>query len=209
MRIGISIILLICLIFLAADEKGHAGNRRMLGPNVTMSWASSYLSIESTAVNVEKDTSWTYASSTGWFFDYLVNPYISLRTNWFFYPALINTKPCDLGNHSGEIPLHEMGFSVLRHFNLQPLNPWFGAGPFMQFSTVDDPNSYILHAILSLGFDYEFTDETFFCPEFMWGIGTRLVSSKDETVQIDVPTGKDFTSSGIVIFFKLGVGKSF
>lgn len=209
MRTRITISLLLFLFVLSADKELNAATRRMLGPNFTMSWASSYLAIDSASVKVQNNSSWTYASATGWFFDYMINPYISFRSNWFFYPAIINSKPDDMKDRAGEIPLHEIGFSILRHFNLQPINPWFGAGPFMQFSTIDDVNSYILHAILSVGFDYEIIEDTFICPEFMWGIGARLVSSNQETVQVNIPTGKDFTSSGIVIFFKLGVAKSF
>ncbi|HOP30758.1 MAG TPA: hypothetical protein P5120_15715 [Spirochaetota bacterium] len=209
MRIRISILLLLSFILFAAENSLHAAKRRMLGPNFTMSWASSYLAIDSASVKVENDASWTYASATGWFFDYLLNPYISIRSNWFFYPAVINSSPDDMYDRAGEIPLHEIGFSVLRHFNLQPINPWFGAGPFMQFSTINDVNSYIIHAVLSVGFDYEITEETFICPELMCGIGARLLSSDEETVQVNIPTGKDFTSSGIVVFFKLGVGRTF
>jgi hypothetical protein len=209
MRSRFTILLLLVLIILTAGDIVYAAKRRMLGPNFTMSWASSYLAIDSSSVTVENDASWTYASATGWFFDYLLNPYISFRSNWFFYPAVINSSPKDMKARVGEIPLHEIGFAVLRHFNLQPINPWFGAGPFMQFSTLNDVNSYIVHAVLSAGFDYEFTEDTFICPELMWGIGARLLSSDEETVQVNIPTGKDFTSSGIVIFFKLGVGKTF
>ena len=79
----------------------------------------------------------------------------------------------------------------------------------MQFSTINDANSYIVHAVLSTGFDYEVDEDTFFCPEIMWGIGARLLSSDEDTVQVNIPSGKDFTSSGIVIFFKLGVARSF
>jgi len=209
MRIRISILLLLSFILFAAENSLHAAKRRMLGPSFTMSWASSYLAIDSASVQVENETSWTYASAAGWFFDYLINPYISFRTEWFFYPSVINCNPSDIKDKTGEIPLHEIGFSILRHFNLQPINPWFGVGPFMQFSTINDVNSYILHAVLSAGFDYEIDEETFICPELMWGIGARLLSSDEETVQVNIPSGKDFTSSGIVIFFKLGVGRSF
>ena len=209
MRIRISITLLLFTAILTLENNLYAAKRRMLGPNFTMSWASSYLAIDSSSVKVENDASWTYASAAGWFFDYLLNPYISIRSNWFFYPAIMNSSPDDMMDSAGEIPLHEIGFSVLRHFNLKPINPWFGAGPFMQFSTLNDVNSYIIHAMLSMGFDYEITEDTFFCPEFMWGIGARILSSDEETVQVNIPTGKDFTSSGIVIFFKLGVGRTF
>ncbi|HOP63807.1 MAG TPA: hypothetical protein PK906_10575 [Spirochaetota bacterium] len=209
MKTRLFTVLIILILGFVSDSSLYAAKRRILGPNLTMSWASSYLAIESGSVQVENDASWTYASATGWFFDYLLNPYISMRTNWFFYPSVINSDVRDIDQRAGEIPLHEVGFSVLRHFNLQPINPWFGAGPFMQFSTIDDPNSYIVHVLLSFGCDYEIMEDVFLCPELMAGIGARLISSDEETVQIDVPTGEDFTSSGIVIFFKIGVGKSF
>jgi len=201
-------ILILLFFFLSSAVELHAEKRRMLGPNFTMSWASSYLTIESGSVKVKDSASWTYASAGGWFFDYMLNPYISLRSNWFFYPSVINSKIQDMDDRAGEIPLHEIGFSVLRHFN-SPINPWFGAGPFVQFSTVNDVNSYIIHLILSVGFDYEFMEDTYLCPELMWGIGARILSSEESTVALDVPTGKDFTSSGIVIFFKIGVAKAF
>jgi hypothetical protein len=199
------------IIFFLAPCDSHAVVRRMIGPNVTMSYASSYVAIESGSVTVQNNASWTYATATGWFFDALFTPYISLRTNWFFYPTSINSNYKDFNKRPGEIPLHEMGFSVLRHFNLNPINPWFGAGPFMQFATINDVNSYILHALLSVGFDYEISEDTYFCPELMTGLGMKLVKSQSgqEGVQIDIPTGKDFSTSGIVVFIKIGVGKAF
>jgi hypothetical protein len=197
------------IITFIAFSDSNAVVRRMIGPNITMSWASSYLAIESGSVTVQNDSSWTYATATGWFFDALLTPYISMRTNWFFYPTPINSKLEDMNKDLGEIPLHEMGFSVLRHFNFGSLNPWFGAGPFLQFATIDDVNSYILHALLSVGFDYEISEDTFLCPQLMSGLGMKLISSKQQSVVIDVPTGKDFSTSGIVIFFKIGVGKAF
>jgi len=129
------------IIVLSSAEISSAAVRRMLGPNITMSWASSYLEIQSGSIKVQDDTSWDYATAPGWFFDYMVSPYISLRTNWFFYPTSLNNNYSDFRKTNGQIPLHEAGFSVLRHFNLTPLNPWFGAGPFIQFATLDDVNS--------------------------------------------------------------------
>jgi hypothetical protein len=206
---GINIFLILIIITAAADNSS-AAVRRMLGPNMTVSWASSYLGIESGSVTLQDNASWTNAIAPGWFFDYLVTPYISLRTNWFFYPTSLNGKFGDFQKSNGKIPLHEAGFSILRHFNAGSINPWFGAGPFMQVATLDDVNSYILHIVLSVGFDYEIGEDTYFCPELMGGIGARLIrSSEEQDVVIDVPTGKDFSSSGIVVFLKLGVGKAF
>lgn len=203
-----SIILFLILIIASGDDL-YAQRRRMLGANVNMSWASSYLTIDSTSVKVENNASWTYASAVGWFFDYMTTPHISFRSEWFFYPAAINSAPGEMKEHIGEMPLHEIGFSILKHYNFKPINPWVGAGPYMQFSTINDVNSYILHGMISFGCDYEFLDDTFFCPEFMCGIGVRIISSNSNTVQIDVPTGKDFTTSGIILIAKLGVAKSF
>jgi len=198
------------LIILFSVSNSSAAVRRMLGPNVTLSWASSYLAIESGQVTVQDNSTWTYATAVGWFFDYMTTPYISLRTNWFFYPTSLSGRLNEFKEADGQIMTHEIGVSVLRHFNSSPLNPWFGVGPFLQFATIDDVNSYTIHAIISVGFDYEMTDDVYFCPELMWGIGSRIISrSEDEDVQIDVPTGKDFSSSGIVVFFKLGIGKAF
>lgn len=208
-NIGICFFITVCLVF-SSERDSFAGVRRMLGPNVTMSWASSYLEIQSGSIAVRDDTNWDYATASGWFFDYLMTPYISVRTNWFFYPTALNSNIMDFNKTNGQIPLHEAGFSVLRHFNLKHLNPWFGAGPFLQFATLDDVNTYIVHAVLSVGFDYEITDDVFFCPEFMWGLGARIISKKTgEDVQIDVPTGRGFSSSGFIVFLKLGVGRVF
>jgi len=206
---GAYLVLSFIILFTAAGNS-YAAVRRMLGPNITMSWASSYLEIQSGSIKVQDDTSWDYATAPGWFFDYLATPYISLRTNWFFYPTSLNSNYKDFQKNNGQIPLHEAGFSVLRHFNLTPLNPWFGAGPFIQFATLDDVNSYIVHAVLSVGFDYEISEDVYFCPELMGGLGARLISrGTDKNVKIDVPTGRGFSSSGLVVFLKFGVGKAF
>jgi len=206
----LSLSLAIFFILFAGVYSADAAERRMLGPNITMSWASSYLAIQSGSVSVQNNSTWTYATAIGWFFDYQVTPYISVRTNWFFYPTSLNHNPADFNKTNGQIPLHEAGFSVLRHFNAGNLNPWFGAGPFIQLSTPNDINSYIFHAILSVGFDYEIGEDLYFCPELMGGIGARLLSkNENKNVQLDVPTGRGFSSSGFVIFFKIGVGKAF
>ena len=198
------------LIFIFISGDSIAGVKRMIGPNITMSWASSYLQIESGSVMIRNDASWNYATALGWFFDYQVTTYISVRSNWFFYPTSLNRNIKNFNDTNGQIPLHEIGFSVLRHFNGGKLNPWFGAGPFLQFATPGDVNSYIIHAVLSTGFNYELSTDTFFCPELMGGVGARLISrGEDQNVQIDVPTGRGFSSSGFVIFFKLGIGKAF
>ncbi len=206
---GICFIITAFLLFSSAGDC-FAGVRRMLGPNITMSWASSYLEIQSGSITVQDNTNWDYATAPGWFFDYLMTPYISIRTNWFFYPTSLNNNIKDFNKTNGQIYFHEMGISVLRHFNLKPLNPWLGAGPFLQFATFDDVNSYIVHAVISVGFDYEIADDVFFCPELMGGLGARIISKNDsENVQIDVPTGRGFSSSGFIVFLKMGVGKVF
>lgn len=208
-KYGIYLFFAIALIFTVAGS-ASAAQRRMLGPNVTMSWASTKLAIQSGSVTVQSNSSWDYATAPGWFFDYLLTPYISLRTNWFFYPTSIQHNLLDFNSTAGQIPLHEMGFSVLRHFDGGILNPWFGAGPFLQFASIDDVNSYIIHVVLSLGFDYQISDDVYFCPELMGGIGARIISkAQGQNVKIDVPTGRGFSSSGIVIFLKIGVGKAF
>ncbi len=203
-------IYLTILIIITSVNNSFSAVRRILGPNMTISWASTYLAIESGSITVQNNPTWNSALAPGGFFDYLTTPYISIRTNWFFYPTSINNNIRDFNDTNGQIPLHEVGFSVLRHFDFAPINPWFGAGPFMQFASPDDINSYILHAVLSLGFDCEVSEGVFFCPELMGGIGARLISrGSDKNVKIDVPTGRGFSSSGIVIFLKIGVGKAF
>jgi len=198
------------VIIISSVSNSSAAIRRMLGPNVTISWASSYLAIESGQVTVQSNPSWTNATALGWFFDYLVTPHVSLRTNWFFYPTSLSDGLSTVDDDKGQIMAHEMGLSVLRHFNSSPLNPWFGFGPYLQFATFDNVNSYTIHAILSLGFDYQLSEDVYFCPELMGGIGARLFSqAKGEDVAIDVPTGGDFSSSGIVVFLKIGIGKAF
>ncbi len=203
-------IIITFLIIISAVSNSSAALRRMIGPSVIASWASSYLAIESSQVTVQDDPSWTNATALGWFFDYLATPYVSLRTNWLFFPTSTSKDFSNFKEDNGKIMAHEIGVSVLRHFDSYPLNPWFGFGPFVQFSTVDNVNSYTIHAILSFGFDYEIAEDVFFCPELMGGIGARLISQQEgQDVAIDVPTGKDFSSSGIVIFLKFGVGKAF
>ena len=186
-----------------------AAQRRMLGPEINMSWVSSYLTINSGSVTVQNNATWSYATATGWFFDYLLNPYVSIRTHWFFYPDMINSGPAGLFERSGEINLHEAGLSVLRHFGKGYISPWFGAGPYLQFPTIDNVNAYVIHFMLSAGFDYELFEDVYFCPELMFGIGASFFTKDEGQVNIDVPTGRDFSTSGIVIFFKIGVAKSF
>ena len=200
---------LIILLFFLIQAGSDAAVRRMLGPTVTMSWASSYLSIQSGDILVQEDASWTYATATGWFLDILMTPYISLRTNWFFYPTPVNSKIGDFNENPGEIPLHEIGFSVCRHFNAGSLNPWFGAGPYVQFATIDDVTSYIVHVLVSVGFDYEIAQDVYLCPQLLSGLGMKVVKTEEDSVVVDVPTGKDFSTSGIVVFIKIGVGKAF
>lgn len=195
--------------FILLGNDLFAEQRRMIGPNITTSWASSYLTINTDAVTIKNNASWTYATAAGWFFDYQLNPYVSLRWEWFFYPNVINTNSFNSSDNVGEVNLHEIGFSVLRHFGKGYVSPWFGAGPYLQFVTIDSINTYVIHVLLSLGFDYELADDIFFCPEIMAGVGAGLIKKEEETVKFDVPTGNDFSTSGIVIFFKLGVAKSF
>jgi hypothetical protein len=201
-------IALVIIIFSVTDSS--AAIRRMIGPNITVSWQSTYLAIESGEIIVQDNPAWENALALGWFFDYLVTPYVSLRTNWFFYPTSMGGNYTDFTEENGKITAHEIGISVLRHFEGHPLNPWFGFGPFVGFTTLDNINSYTIHAILSVGFDYQISDDVFFCPELMGGIGARIISENEEKdVSIDVPTGGDFTSSGIVVFLKIGFGKAF
>ena len=121
----------------------------------------------------------------------------------------MNSGVDEMFTDAGKINMHEIGFSLLRHFGKGYISPWFGAGPYLQFATVDSINSYIIHILLSFGFDYELVDDIYLCPEIMGGIGAGLFKSDSNSVVIDVPTGTDFSTSGIVIFFKLGVAKSF
>jgi hypothetical protein len=186
-----------------------AGQRLMIGPNITMSWASSYLTINTDAITVQNDASWTYATAAGWFVDYQLNPYVSIRSEWFIYPVIMNCNPFRSLNSIGQIQMSEFGFSVLRHFGKGYVSPWFGAGPYLQYAALDTINSYIIHIILSLGFDYEISDDIFFCPELMFGLGASLIKSENKTVQFDVPSGSDFSTSGIVIFIKLGIARAF
>jgi hypothetical protein len=182
----------------------------MIGPNFTLSYSSTYLAIESGQVSVQSNPKWENAAALGWFFDYLITPYVSLRTNWFFYPTSMGDDYSNLIEDNGKITGHVIGVSVLRHFEGSSLNPWFGFGPFVGFTTVDNINSYTIHAILSVGFDYQISEDVFFCPELMGGIGARIISeSAGNDVSIDVPTGGNFTSSGIVVFCKIGFGKEF
>ena len=203
-------ILFAAAIISAAERDSEAAIRRMMGPNITMSWASSYFAINSGSVTVDDKSSWNYATALGWFFDYMATPYISYRLNWFFFPSAINRNYDNFDNSSkSEINLHDIGFSLLRHFDMGDANLWFGAGVYWQFSTFGDVDSYIMYAVLSLGFDYEINEDIFLCPEFITGVGTRIIKKNEDTVNIDVPTGKNFSSSGFVILFKLGVAKAF
>jgi len=161
-------------------------------------------------VSVQENPSWYYSTALGWFFDYLLTPYVSIRTNWVLYPASLDRSVSEFNNSNGQVEYHEIGFSVLRHFNSGQFDPWFGAGPYLQIATLDDVNSYVVYIFISTGINYEISEDVFFCPELTWGIGSRIISSsEDRDVVINVPTGKDFSSSGIVVFMKFGVGKAF
>lgn len=203
-------LLIASVIIIFSVSNSSAAIRRMIGPNITLSWQSTYLAIESGNITVQDNAAWENATALGWFFDYLITPYVSLRTNWFFYPTSLGGNYTDLTEENGKITGHEIGVSVLRHFQGFQINPWFGFGPFVGFTTLDNINSYTIHAIFSVGFDYEISENVFFCPELMGGIGARIISeSEEKDVSIDVPSGGDFTSSGIVIFLKIGLGKAF
>jgi hypothetical protein len=187
----------------------EAAQRRMIGPEFNMSWVSSYLTIHSSSVTIQNDTTWSYANACGWFFDYMLNPYVSVRSHWLFYPGLLNSRADRMFDKIGEISLHELGFSLIRRFGKGYVSPWFGAGPYLQFNTIDNLNSYVFHAMLSAGFDYEFLEDIYFCPEIVFGLGASFFKTDEGSVQVDVPTGAGFSTSGIVIFFKLGVARSF
>ena len=60
-----------------------------------------------------------------------------------------------------------------------------------------------------MGLDYEVDEDVFFCPELQFGIGAKIINSDEESVVVDLPTGSDFSTSGIIVLFKLGVAKSF
>ncbi|HPS57809.1 MAG TPA: hypothetical protein PK514_06850 [Spirochaetota bacterium] len=203
------VILLLFVLLLLVMSPLEAAQRRMLGPEVNMSWVSSYLTVNSGSVTIQNNATWSYANACGWFLDYLLNPYVSMRTHWIFYPEMINSRPDEMFDHAGVISLHEIGISLIRHFGKGYVSPWFGAGPYIQFDTIDNINSYVFHATLSAGFDYECAEDVYFCPEIMFGIGAGFFKTGKGSVQVDVPTGPDFSTSGIVIFLKLGVAKAF
>jgi len=202
-----ALFLIVIIILLHVDLS--ASKRRMVGGGPILSWASSYVTLEAGSVTVQDSATWTYATAMGMFFDYMVNPYISYRTDWFVYPAVINSEIGKGEKQYGVIEHHAVGFSLLRHFNFKHVNPWFGAGPYLQFSTVNDVDSYIIHLMLSTGFDYEIYPDTYLCPEFKFGIGTRIISSNEDSVVIDVPGTNDFSTSGIIIFLKIGIARVF
>ena len=208
MPVKSAILISLILVFLANCPL-DAAQRRMIGPEYNMSWVSSYITINSGSVTIQNNATWSYANACGWFFDYLLNPYVSVRTHWLVYPDMINSRPEYMFEHPGVISLHELGLSLIRHFGKGYFSPWFGAGPYIQFDTIDNINSYVFHAMLSAGFDYETIEDVYFCPEIMFGIGAGFFKEGNGSVQVDVPTGPDFSTSGIVIFFKLGVAKAF
>lgn len=200
-------LLLLFVVFLHSDLQ--ADNRRMLGMGPVFSWASSYITFEAGSVTVHDSSTWTYATAMGVFFDYMVNPYISYRTEWFVYPAAINDNIHENKKKFAAIELQAVGFSLLRHFNLKRINPWFGTGPYLQFSSIGDVDSYIIHLTLSAGFDYEIFPDTYLCPEFRFGIGMKIVRSDSDSVVIDVPGASNFSTSGFILFAKIGIAKVF
>lgn len=198
---------IILVVFLCTDSM--AIQKRMLGFQFIPSFASSYLTIESTSVKVNESSSWAYASAVGFFFDYMINPYISFRFDWFLSPGLLNSNMSDLSKNLSRIKVHEAGFTLKRHFEGNIFNPWFGAGPYIQHTAPNEINSYVIHVLLSAGFDYEITEDVFLCPDLKFGLGMQLISSDDESVTVELPSGGDFSTSGIVFFIKLGIAKSF
>ena len=203
-------ILFIVTIINAAERDSQAAMRRMMGPNIAMSWSSSYFRIDSGSVTMADQSSWNYATAIGWFFDYMTTPYISFRINWICFPSIINKSYDNFNNTKSEINLHDLGFTLLRHLNIDYMNLWFGAGLYWQFSTPANIDSYILYSILSFGLDYEISEDIYLCPEFITGVGMRLIKkSEDEDIVIDVPSGRNFSSNGFVMFFKLGIAKAF
>lgn len=198
------------LIIIFVSTGSSAAIRRMMGPSVALTWSSSYLEIDSGSVSVQEDPSWSYSTGVGWFIDYLITPYVSIRTNLLMCPGILNKRPGEFNDAKGQMRHNELGFLLLRHLNGGEFSPWFGAGPSLQVSTFDDVNSYILFLYLSVGLDYEISEDVYFCPEMAIGIGSGIVSSDENSnVVIDVPSGKSFSSSGIVTYIKLGVGKAF
>ena len=203
-------ILFAVIIICVSERDSEAAIRRMIGPNIIMSWSSSYLTIDSGSATVSDQATWDYATAAGLFFDYMTTPHISFRTSWFCFPGVINKNYGNFDTGKREIILHDIGFSLLRHFNIVDIDLWFGAGMYWQFSTFSDIDSYIMYAVLSFGFDYEISEDIYLCPEFVTGVGARLIKkSANEGVEIPLPTRKDFSSSGFTIFFKLGVAKAF
>jgi len=202
-------ILFTVIIISSAYRDSVSATRRMMGPNIIMSWSSSYFIIDSGSVTVNDQAIWTYATGLGWFIDYRTTPYVSFRASWFCFPSVINKSYGNFNNTASEINLHDVGFSLLRYFNIYDINLWFGAGAYWQFSTLGDINSYVMYPILSLGFNYAINEDTYLCPEFVTGVGMRLIKKSADDVVIDVPTGRGFSSNGFIMFLKLGVAKTF
>ncbi len=203
--------LLIILLFLnlSYGRNLFSMQHRLVGGQLVPSFASSYLNIESKSIKVQENASWAYASGFGFFFDYQANPYISFRFDWFFYPGLMNTSTENSGENLSRIKVNEAGFTVKRHFEGNLFNPWFGAGPYMQYTVPNEVDSYVLHILLSFGFDYEISDGVFLCPDFKVGLGIKLISSSEDSVVVELPSGSDFSTSGIVVFMKIGLARSF
>ena len=201
-------ILFVIIISISGDLQ--ASLNRMMGPNLITSWSSSYLIIDSGSATVNDKSAWTSATAVGWFFDYKTTPHVSFRTSWFCFPSFINKDYDNFNRDNREVNLHDIGFSLLRHFNISDIDLWFGSGIYWQFSTFSNINSYTLYATLSFGIDYEITDGLYLCPEIVTGLGMKLIKrSEQDKVEIEVPTGSNFSSNGFVVFFKLGVAKAF
>ena len=201
-------ILLVIIISISGDSQ--AALNRMMGPNFIASWSSSYLIIDSGSATVNDKSEWTYATAMGWFLDYKTTPHISFRTSWFCFPSFINKDFDNFNRDNREVNLHDIGFSILRHFNNTDIDLWFGSGIYWQFSTFGDINSYTIYATLSFGLDSEIYEDIYLCPEIVTGLGMKLIKrSEQDKVEIEVPTGSNFSSNGFVVFFKLGVAKAF
>ena len=208
----LSILFAIFVIIISITRESQASINRMLGANIITSWSATYLNIDSGSVTVNENSTWAYATAIGCFFDYKTTPHISYRTSWFSFPSFINKDYNNFNTTNTEVNLHVIGFSLLRHFNIidNDSDIWFGSGIYWQFSAFENIDSYTMYATLSFGFDYKISEDVYLCPELVAGLGMKLIRrSEDDEISIDVPTGANFSSSGLVVFFKLGAAKAF
>ncbi len=203
------VIMFFFLSCLFSSQGIQAKQHRFLGAEFVSSFSSSYLNIESSSIRVDDNASWTRSYALGCFFDYKFHPNIALRLDWFFLPEFLNSGMDALDSRFSRVELYEAGFLLKRYFQSNVLDSWFGAGISLQYVLIDDFNSYVIHFLLAFGFDYEIYEDVFLCPEIQSGLGMKLLSSNDDSLVIDLPTGSDLSTSGIVIFAKLGFAKSF